>query len=613
VPAHLKEGRFGKWLENARDWAISRNRYWGTPIPIWRCGCGETLVVGSVEELKLKSGVTLTDLHKHFADKVTIPCPACQKPMNRIPEVFDCWFESGSMPYAQNHYPFEHKQKFEQHFPADFIAEGLDQTRGWFYTLIVLSSALFGRPAFKNVIVNGLILAEDGKKMSKRLKNYPDPEYLIQTYGADALRLYFVSSPVVKAEDLRFTEEGVREILRTVIIPLWNAYSFLATYAGIDRWQPDLAQLTVSNHQLDRWIISAMNRLLEELTGFLDQYDLQRSIGPMLAFIDQLTNWYIRRSRRRFWKSENDRDKESAYSTLYYILLNLSKVMAPFIPFMAEMIYQNLRTEEMPESVHLCDFPLTNSQLRDFHLEQKMQLAQRAVSMGRALRTKHNLKIRQSLKYIHLITTDELERFILAELDDLIKEELNVRELVFDENESALVMYSAKADFKKLGPRYGANMKALAGFIQNLSSQSIGDLLKGNSLQTTIQGQAIELTGADLVINRVEKEGLIIENEGTLTVVLDTHLSQELIEEGLIRELVHQIQNLRKDNQFEVSDRIRIRYKATEKLNGAIEKLLDYLKNEVLATDLVEDEAALTAAEISVNDEKIRLILEKSS
>ena len=422
VPGHLKEGRFGKWLENARDWAISRNRYWGTPIPLWRSGDGDIIPIGSVEELEKRTGKKIKDLHRHHIDELTFEENG--KVYSRIPEVFDCWFESGSMPYAQNHYPFENEKETMNAFPADFIAEGLDQTRGWFYTLNILSTALFNKPAFKNVIVNGIILAEDGAKMSKRLKNYPDPEIVMNKYGADAIRLYMLHSPAVQADDLRFSERGVELVLRQFLIPLWNSYVFLATYANIYKWKPDQ---TKAKCDIDRWILSKLQKLIQDVEKGMDGYSLSLAVSPFVEFIDQLTNWYIRRNRGRFWADEASEDRNEAFQTLYTTIYTLSKIAAPFVPFISDAIYQDLREKSAPESVHLCDFPSYDGTLRDEVLEEEMSLVQAAVSMGHALRKEHKLKVRQPLAKVHLISTDENVLKLLKEQEHLILDELNVK------------------------------------------------------------------------------------------------------------------------------------------------------------------------------------------
>ncbi|MFP3960038.1 MAG: isoleucine--tRNA ligase, partial [Spirochaetaceae bacterium] len=448
VPEHIKTGRFGKWLEGAKDWAISRNRYWGNPIPIWKSDGGDyTECIGSRAELEEKSGQKVPDLHKHYVDEITWPAPDGSGTMRRIPEVLDCWFESGSMPYAQNHYPFENKEFVERNFPADFICEGLDQTRGWFYTLTVLAAALFDSPAFRNCVVNGLVLAPDGKKMSKSQRNYTDPVDVIKKFGADALRLFLMHSAVVRGEDLRYTDDGVKDVLKNVIIPLWNSYSFFVTYANIDGVQPTGAPAQPGN-PLDQWILSESLRLTEQVTANLDAYDLQRAIDPIVAFIDNLNNWYIRRSRRRFWRSENDSDKQEAYGTLYEVLMRVVKVAAPFIPFVTEAVFRNLRTDKDPDSVHLCDYPQADPAARDTDLEWKMSTVQRTVRMGRALRRMHDLKIRQPLSAIHLVTRNDAERRVLREMEDIIRDELNVKEVIFRENEEELVEFSAKPNYR---------------------------------------------------------------------------------------------------------------------------------------------------------------------
>jgi len=592
MPEHLKEGRFGKWLEGAREWAISRNRYWGNPIPVWKSdGSDYVECIGSIEELEQKSGAKVVDLHKHYVDELTWPSPDGTGTMRRVPEVLDCWFESGAMPYAQNHYPFEKKEWFESHFPAAFIAEGLDQTRGWFYTLTVLAAALFEKPAFRNVIVNGIILAEDGKKMSKSLRNYTPPMDVMQEFGSDALRLSLMNSNVVKAEDLKYSDDTVRDVLKSVIIPLWNSYSFFVTYANIDNVEPAPPPEDPDN-PLDRWILSAVERLVAEVTTQMDGYDLQRAIEPIVNFIDLLNNWYIRRSRRRFWRSENDTDKAEAYATLNGVLLKLVTVAAPIIPFVTEEIYRNLRSASMPESVHLCDYPVADESQRDHELERKMAVTQQAVSMGRAIRSMHNLKNRQPLRAIHLVTRDSSEKLILIEMEDFIRDELNVKEVVFRENEEDLVEYQAKANFRKLGKELGKDMREAAAQIESLSGREIQELIEGTTLHLEIAGRNLALTQDDVIIQRNEKENLKILNEGSLTVALDPEITEELREEGLVRDLIRQIQNVRKESGLDVSDRIELSLGCTDGLRQAVKNNEEYLMGETLAVSISWDEPA---------------------
>jgi len=612
MPGHLKDGRFGKWLEGARDWAISRNRYWGNPLPIWKCdSCAEMVCLGSRAELEEKTGKKVEDLHKHFIDELTFACTKCGGTMKRIPEVLDCWFESGAMPYAQNHYPFEHKEHFEQHFPADFIAEGLDQTRGWFYTLTVLAAALFDKPAFSNVIVNGLVLAADGKKMSKSERNYTDPMEEIHNFGADALRLYLTHSAVVKAEDLRFSDDGVKEVLKTVIIPLWNSYSFFVTYANIDGVMPERSPDNPEN-PLDRWILSETERLVAEVTAQLEQYDLQKAIDPIAEFIDLLNNWYIRRSRRRFWRSENDLDKRQAYQTLYTVLLKLVLTAAPFIPFTSEEIYCNLKSADMPESVHLCDYPREQSSLRNPELDRKMGLARRAVTMGRALRSLHNLKIRQPLRALHLVTKDTAEAAILEEMQDIIKEELNVKQVVLKENEEDLVEYVIKPNYRTLGKTLGKDMKTAAGRIEKLPAKEKSVLVEGRILSLDLGTRTVELTPEDVVIQRNEKQNLKVMNQGSLTVALDPQLDRELIREGMVRDLVRGIQNRRKEIGLEVTDRIHLALYGSAALHAAVEKFREYLTSETLAVSWTWEKNR-SAREIECGDETCLVSIEKAA
>ena len=616
-PAHIKEGRFGKWLEGSRDWAVSRNRYWGNPIPIWRCDdpdCKHTLCVGSRQELKDLSGTYPEDLHKQFVDKITFTCPKCKKgTMKRIPEVFDCWFESGSMPYAQQHYPFENKEYFEKHFPADFISEGLDQTRGWFYTLTVLAAQLFDKPAFKNCIVNGIVLASDGRKMSKSLRNYTDPVEAINKFGADAIRLFLMHSAVVKADEIRYSDDGVREVLKSIIIPLWNSYSFFVTYANIDG-------ITCTGHAfdnklpenpLDCWLLSVTQSLVKKVTEAMEQYDLSAAIDPIVDFIDQLNNWYIRRSRRRFWKSENDGDKTEAYETLYTALKTFAKVAAPFVPFITEEMWQNLKIAEDKESVHLEDYPVYNERFHNEKLEFKMNTVQKAISMGRSLRNQFNLKNRQPLASVALVTRNSEEKTVLAEMLDSIKEELNVKNVIFHEREDELVEYKAKANFKVLGKELGALMKDAASKIIALEQSAIQSILDGSKLTIEVGDKTVDLTEEKIIVDRIEKEDVKVINEGTLTVGLDTKITDELKKEGYVRDLVRGIQNLRKDSGFEVTDRIKLTVGGDAELKAAFEIFADFIKSETLAVEAAWVDSIDGATSVEADDKTWSIKVEK--
>lgn len=618
-PDHIKNGRFGKWLEGARDWAISRNRYWGNPIPVWKCpDCGKTHCVGSRQELKELSGVYPEDLHKHFVDEITIPCD-CGGTMARIPEVLDCWFESGSMPYAQNHYPFENKDYLESHFPADFISEGLDQTRGWFYSLTVLAAALFDRPAFKNCVVNGLILASDGKKMSKSLRNYTDPAEAVAMFGADAIRLFLMHSTAVKADDLKYSDEGVRDVLKGILIPLWNSYSFFVTYANIDGVEAaghGFADNLPVN-PLDRWLLSITQRMVQDVTVAMDAYDLSKAIDPIVSYIDQLNNWYIRRSRRRFWKSENDGDKKEAYETLYWALKTFARVAAPVIPFITESIWLNLRTKDDHESVHLADYPEYNEAHRDLELEFKMGTVQKAVSMGRSLRYQYNLKIRQPLKSVEFVTKNPDEKRVLLEMEESIREELNVKKVVFHQREDELVEYRAKANFRTLGKELGPLMKAASAAIAGLGQESIQSILEGSTLSIEVEGKPVELDSSKILVDRIEKANLKVVNEGTLTVALDSEITDDLRREGYVRDLVRGIQSLRKESGLSVTDRIHLKVSGSGSpdLQEACSQFADFIKGETLAESLnwVEesDWNASNASQVEAGEALWRLALEK--
>ena len=607
TPAYVGEKRFGNWLEEARDWNISRNRFWGSCIPVWinDADPNDMICVGSIKELEDLSGEKVTDLHKHFVDKIVITKDG--KTYHRTPEVLDCWFESGSMPYAQQHYMGEEKakgegqgeqRKIDDIFPADFIAEGLDQTRGWFYTLMVLGTCLFDQSPYKNVIVNGLVLAEDGKKMSKRLKNYPDPTKMLDTYGADAIRLYMIYSPVVKAESLKFSEKGVQQLMRDLLIPWWNAYSFFVTYANVDGFNDADVVYPKSDNVLDRWIVSSMETLIADVTAAMDEYDLQRSVRPFVKFVEDLTNWYIRRSRRRFWKSTNDGDKLNAYRTLRYVLVQLSKVAAPFTPFIAEEIYTNLKGANDPESVHLCDFPTANAAARDLALEKRMADVMAAVELGRRLRADNDLKVRQPLAKLRIAgveAKEEGEQW--RDLISLVTDELNVKRVEFIADETELCQISFKANFKTLGKKCGPKMKAVAAAIA-----------AAKTLPTEVEGVALDAD--DVVVTRASKPGLVVASQDAIVVGLETALTPELIAEGNAREFVSHVQSMRKEADFEVTQRIVVTVEADAEMRAALEAHLDYVKNETLAVEL---KIADGTGDVDLNGHKTGIKVEKAN
>lgn len=612
MPDHLKHGRFGKWLEGARDWAISRNRFWGNPIPIWKCdGSDHIEVIGSRQELFEKSGVMLDDLHKHFVDEITWPSPDGMGTMRRISDVLDCWFESGSMPFAQHHYPFENADKLDSFFPADFICEGIDQTRGWFYTLTVIAAALYDKPAFFNCVTNGIVLNAEGKKMSKSERNYSDPMEIVDQYGADALRFALMNSPAVRAEDLKFSDDAVRDVLKTLLLPLWNAYSFFVTYANIDGYQPDVTPFENLTNSLDKWITSESEALVLHITGLLDGYDIQRACGEIVSFIDKLNNWYIRRSRRRFWRSENDVDKKEAYDTLYAVLMKVIKVAAPLVPFITEEIYQNLKSADMPESIHLCDYPVYDESKRDYAQENQMALAVKAITMGRALRSSNNLKTRQPLNMLFLVDRETDERLILEEMSSIIAEELNVKQVVVQADETSLVDYSAKANFKVLGSRLGKSMKEVASVIETFDSTTIGALLDGKSKEVLYSEGSIVLSSEDIIVQRTEAEHVKVLNEGTLTVGFDTEITQDLLHEGVARDIIRSIQNLRKEAGLEVSDRIILQVYGDDLVKQVIESYSNYIAGETLA-DAITLVSVPQEHEVECGDESISISLKKS-
>lgn len=597
VPEYVGSKRFGNWLEGARDWAISRNRYWGSCIPVWECdSCGEFDCVGSIDDVKQRTGIQLTDLHKDVVDQISWPC-SCGGTMHRVPEVLDCWFESGSMPYGQVHYPFENRERFDSTFPAQFIAEGLDQTRGWFYTLHVLGTALFDTPAYQNCVVNGLILAEDGRKMSKSLKNYPDPNQVFDEFGADALRAFLINSPVLRAEPLRFSQDGVKNVVRTVLLPLWNTYSFFATYAEADHITIDdlnAAPPIGERPELDRWIISVLQTLISEVNERMEGYYLYDVVPPILGFIDDLTNWYVRRSRRRFWarrkeSTGEETNKISAFATLYEVLTTFAKVLAPVLPFITERLYQDLVADlypDAPRSVHHCDFPLANPSVIDTDLEKAMAAVRNVVQLGHASRKRHEIKVRQPLAAATVLTHDPVVVAAVMSHVSLIKEELNVKEVRVHGEEADLVDLSAKIDFRKLGPSLGSKTKEVAAAANALNSSQVQKVLDGGSVELA----GVDLTADDLIITRTAREGMVVETSGELALALDTNLAQSLLVEGMARDLISVIQQLRKEKGLDVSDRIRLQWSSADDLvRSAFSAHQKMIADEVLATEVSED------------------------
>ncbi|MDH3462752.1 MAG: isoleucine--tRNA ligase, partial [Acidimicrobiia bacterium] len=597
VPDHVGEKRFGNWLAGARDWAISRNRYWGSGIPVWECAeCGSQVAIGSLDELEAISGQRPDDLHTHFLDDIGWECAECGGSMIRVPEVLDCWFESGSMPYGQKHYPFENKERFEATFPAKFIAEGLDQTRGWFYTLMILSTALFDKPAFENCVVNGLILAEDGRKMSKSLKNYPDPTIVFDEFGADALRAFLINSPVLKAEPLRFSKDGVAEVVRTVLLPLWNTYVFFTTYAeadGITMADLESAPPAADRPEMDRWILSMLQSLIDEVNTQMEGYYLYNVVPPVLGFIDHLTNWYVRRSRRRFWAArgesgDGDADKLAAFTTLYEVLTTFTDVLAPVLPFVTERLYQDLVASQVsstPRSVHHRDYPIASDELIDRDLERSMAIVREVVRIGRNLRKKEGHRIRQPLAKLAVLTRNlEVEAAVHSHLD-VIVDELNVKSVVTSSDETSLVDLSAKADFRKLGPILGKDMRHFAALIAGLAPDQLEAILDGDPVD--LDGRSF--TVDDMIIDRTARENTLVETGDGFAVALDTAMTDALVREGVAREVISHVQRMRREAGFDVVDRIDLTWSTDDALvRSAILEHAERIQSETLAPNLAQ-------------------------
>ena len=587
VPGFIGEKRFSNWLANARDWAISRNRYWGSCIPIWinKEDPEDLLCIGSIEELEKLSGENITDLHKHFLDDVEITIDG--KTYIRTPEVLDCWFESGSMPYGQQHYPFENKDLFMEGFPADFIAEGLDQTRGWFYTLTVLSVALFDSVAFKNCITTGMILAEDGRKMSKSLKNYPDPEELLNTYGGDSLRAYLINSPVVRGEPLKFSEEGVKLVTRNVILPLWNSYSFFSNYANAD--DISLEELNsaspVSERPLmDQWIISSLQSLIKTVNEKMENYYLYEVIPPLMNFIDELTNWYVRSNRKRFWKEKgkDDLDKINAFKTLHEVLFDFSKTMAPVLPFICEEIYQGL-TNESNKSIHFENYPDADENLINTNLENEMLLAKNIIKSVRNIRLNVEIPNKQPLRNLTIITKDTDKINDISNVKDIILNELNIKELTFDNNFENWVKYDCKPNYSNLGPKLGKEIGKFGEYLSNLEQEDIEDLISKEYIE--FKNEKINISDIDVrLIKNKDTANQEIVND--FSVYLDIELDEELVLERISRELVSAIQKQRKDMGFDITDRISLVISTIdESVLSSVGIFKDYILNETLTTE----------------------------
>ena len=613
IPESIGKGRFGDWLENVQDWGLSRNRYWGTPLPVWQCECGHQDCIGSIEELKEKADNCPDDieLHRPYIDAVTIKCPKCGKEMHRVPEVIDCWFDSGSMPFAQHHYPFENKEIFEKQFPAQFISEAVDQTRGWFYSLLAISTLLFNKAPYENVIVLGLVQDENGQKMSKSKGNAVDPFDALQTYGADAIRWYFYTSSAPWLPS-RFAGKTVVEGQRKFMGTLWNTYAFFVLYANIDKF--DATKYTLEYDKLavmDKWLLSRLESTVKAVDDNLANYRIPEAAKALQSFVDDMSNWYVRRSRERFWAKGMEQDKINAYMTLYTALVTVAKAAAPMIPFMTEDIYQNLVKSidaSAPESIHLCDFPEVHENWIDPKMEEDMADLLEIVVMGRAARNTANIKNRQPIGTMYVKSEFQLSEFY----KEIIEDELNVKEVVFKDDIADFISYSFKPQMRTVGPKYGKLLNKIKTVLSELDgNKAMAELKSTGELKLDIDGQEIVLLEEDLLIDMAQMEGYVSESDHTITVVLDTNLTPELIEEGFVRELVSKIQTMRKEAGFEVMDKIRVYAKDNDKIVSIMKNHGDEIKSEVLAEEIVTGETKGYEKEWNINSEKVTMAVER--
>ena len=614
IPASIGEGRFGNWLENIQDWGVSRNRYWGTPLNIWECECGHQHSIGSREELYKMSGnekAKTVEFHRPYIDEITITCPECGKQMKRVPEVIDCWFDSGAMPFAQHHYPFENKDLFEQQFPANFISEAVDQTRGWFYSLLAESTLLFNKAPYKNVIVMGHVQDENGQKMSKSKGNAVDPFNALETYGADAIRWYFYTSSAPWLPK-RFSGKAVQEGQRKFMGTLWNTYAFFVLYANIDNF--DASKYTLEYDKLpvmDKWLLSKLNSTVAEVDSNLDQYRIPEAAKALQDFVDEMSNWYVRRSRERFWAKGMEQDKINAYMTLYTALVNICKAAAPMIPFMTEDIYQNLvrsNDANAPESIHLCDFPVVNKDHIDKKLEEDMEDVLDAVVMGRACRNEAAIKNRQPISRMYIKSDFTLSEFY----QEIIEDELNVKEVVFTDDVRDFTSYTFKPQLRTVGPKYGKQLGGIQKHLAALDGNAAMDELNADgALKFDVDGVAVELTKDDLLIDMAQKEGYVSQEDNRMTVVLDTNLTPELVEEGFVYEIISKIQTMRKESGFEVTDHIRVSINGNDRLSEIARKNKDAISGKVLADELTSGAEYAVSKEWNINGENAVIAVER--